>query len=262
MESELLLMTMVQAGLAHCTVVVEDNGGLLLTLFTAGLVGSATHCISMCAPFVLSQVTARLETISLSEMSEFKRLSGAALLPYHFGRMTTYIILGLCVGLLAQGAIQFSGMKWISAALLAFAALFFLGYALKRLGVSFPGLALFGSKSTSPESALSLGLGRILKPFFARPVGLNGYFLGIGLGFLPCGLLYGALAAAGATGDFLAGAFGMAAFALGTVPSLMVVGFVGHMAGQKWQKVVTDLAPMLLIINAGVLAYLAWTLVQ
>lgn len=63
MESELLLMTMLQAGLAHCTVVVEDNGSLLISLFMAGLVGSATHCVTMCAPFVLSQVTTRLEHI-------------------------------------------------------------------------------------------------------------------------------------------------------------------------------------------------------
>ncbi len=259
MDQELLLMTMLQEGLAHCTVVVEDNGSLLISLFMAGLLGSATHCIGMCAPFVLSQVSARLEMVSLKDMSEFKRLSGAALLPYHFGRMTTYIVLGFFVGLLAQGAIQFSGMKWISAVLLLLAAIFFLGYALRRLGVSFPHMPFFGS--AEKESAFSAKLGHLLKPFFARPVGLNGYILGVGLGFLPCGLLYGALAAAGASGDFLAGAFGMAAFALGTVPSLIVIGLAGHMAGQKWQKAVTDLAPMLLIINSGVLVYLAWTLV-
>lgn len=261
MEQELLLMTMLQAGLAHCTVVVEENGSLLVSLFIAGLLGSATHCMSMCAPFVLSQVTARLETIKLDQMSEFKRLTGAALLPYHFGRMTTYIVLGLFVGLLAQGAIEFSGMKWISAALLILAALFFLGYALKRLGVSFPNMPFLGANQKQ-ESALSVGMGKLLKPFFARPTGLNGYFLGLGLGFLPCGLLYGALAAAGASGDFVAGAFSMAAFALGTVPALMAVGFAGHMAGQKWRKVVTDLAPILLILNAGVLGYLAWTLIK
>lgn len=260
MEQELLLMTMLQSGLAHCTVVVEDNGSLLASLFLAGLLGSATHCVTMCAPFVLSQVTTRLETIKLDEMSEFKRLTGAALIPYHLGRMTTYIVLGFAVGLLAQGAIQFSGMKWISAALLIMAAFFFLGYALKKLGILFPKLPLLGT-SQQQESGLSASMGRILKPFFANPVGLNGYILGIGLGFLPCGLLYGALAASGATGDYVAGAFGMAAFALGTVPSLMAIGFAGHLAGQKWRTVVTDLAPILLILNSGVLAYLAWTLV-
>jgi len=260
MEQDLLLMTMLQAGLAHCTVVVEDNGSLLISLFLAGFLGSATHCISMCAPFVLSQVTARLESIPVEKMSEFRRLTGAALIPYHLGRMTTYIILGLAVGLLAQGAIQFSGMKWISAFLLLLAALFFLGYALKRLGASFPNMPLLGANQKE-ESTLSKGMGKFLKPFFAKPTGLNGYFLGLGLGFLPCGLLYGSLAAAGATGDFVAGAFGMTAFALGTIPMLMMVGFAGHMAGQKWRVVMTDLAPILLILNSGVLAYLAWTLI-
>lgn len=251
---------MLDSGLAHCTVVVQNNGGLLASLFLAGLLGSATHCMSMCAPFVLSQVTARLETIKLDQMSEFKRLSGAALVPYHLGRLTTYIGLGLGVGLLAQGAIEFSGMRWISAALLVFAAFFFLGYALKKLGIIFPNFPLLGT-SQKQDSALSAKMGKVLKPLFANPVGLNGYFLGIGLGFLPCGLLYGALAAAGATGDMLAGAFGMAAFAIGTIPSLMAVGFAGHLAGQKWRTVITDLAPILLILNSGVLAYLAWTLI-
>jgi uncharacterized protein len=260
MEQDLLLMTMLQAGLAHCTVVVQDNGSLLATLFIAGLVGSATHCISMCAPFVLSQVSARLETIPVEKMSEFRRLSGAALIPYHLGRMTTYVGLGFAVGLLAQGAIEFGGMKWLSASLLILASTFFLGYALKRLGVSFPNIPFLGSNQKK-ESALSLGMGKLLKPFFARPTGLNGYFLGIGLGFLPCGLLYGALAAAGASADFVAGAFGMAAFALGTIPALMMIGFAGHLAGQKWRTVITDLAPILLILNSGVLAYLAWTLI-
>lgn len=260
MDQELLLLSMLESGLAHCTVVIQDNGGLLISLFLAGLLGSATHCISMCAPFVLSQVTARLETIPLEKMSEFRRISGAALLPYHFGRMTTYILLGLCAGLLAQGVIEFSGMKWISAFLLLFAAFFFFGYALKRLGVSFPSLWFFGTHRQG-ESPFSKKLASLLKPLFSRPIGLNGYFLGVGLGFLPCGLLYGALAAAGSSGGFLAGALGMTAFAIGTIPSLIFVGIAGHMAGQKWRTVITDLAPLLLIINSGVLAYLAWTLI-
>jgi len=260
MDQDLLLLSMLDAGLAHCTVVIQDNGGLLISLFLAGLLGSATHCLSMCAPFVLSQVTARLETIPLEKMSEFRRLSGAALLPYHFGRMTTYIILGLCAGLLAQGAIEFSGMKWISSVLLMLAAVFFLGYALKRLGLSFPNMLFFGSSQNS-EGLFSKTFTGLLKPLFAQPTGINGYFLGLGLGFLPCGLLYGALAAAGSSGDFVTGAMGMGVFALGTVPSLIGVGLAGHMAGQKWREVISDLAPILLIINAGILAYLAWSLI-
>lgn len=258
MEDQLLLMTMVQAGLSHCTVVIEQNGHILMSLFMAGLLGSATHCIGMCGPFVLSQVTARLETIPLKEMSEFKRLTGAALVPYHLGRLTTYIFLGAAVALLAKGALSFGGMKWLSAALLLIAAFMFLGYALKRLGIILPRLNPFKGTGTPPLVQRFSGM---LSPLFARPLGWRGYGLGIGLGFLPCGLLYGALAAAGASGDPLAGAFSMIAFGLGTIPSLLVIAFAGHMAGQKWRQAMVDLAPLLLIINAGVLSYLAWTLV-
>jgi len=59
----------------------------------------------------------------------------------------------------------------------------------------------------------------------------------------------------------LAGAFSMIAFGLGTIPSLFAVALAGHMAGQKWRQVMSDLAPLLLIVNAGVLSYLAWTLI-
>jgi uncharacterized protein len=260
MDQELLLLSMLDTGLAHCTVVIQNNGGLLFSLFMAGLLGSTTHCLSMCAPFVLSQVTARLETIPLDKMSEFRRLSGAALLPYHFGRMTTYVVLGISAGLLAQGLIEFSGMKWISAALLILASLFFLGYALKRLGINFPNLVFWGA-GQNKEVFFAKILSSFLKPFFAQPIGLNGYFLGLGLGFLPCGLLYGALAAAGSSGDSLTAAIGMVFFTFGTIPSLIIVGFAGHMASRKWRSVISDLAPILLIINSGVLAYLAYALI-
>lgn len=259
MDQDQLLLSMLDAGLSHCTVVIETNSTLLISLFVAGLLGSATHCLGMCAPFVLSQVTARLERVSVSEMSEFKRLSGAALIPYHLGRMTTYILLGLGAALLAKGMLAISGLKEISAALLFIAALFFLGYGLKRLGVTLPKLPLIGRESGS-LGPLGQRLSKSLKPCFAQPTGFRGYLLGVGLGFLPCGLLYGALAAAGASGDLLTAGFAMAAFTLGTVPILMVVAFAGHLAGQKWRSAVLDLAPILLILNAGVLGYLAFRL--
>ncbi|WP_081786513.1 urease accessory protein UreH domain-containing protein [Kordiimonas gwangyangensis] len=41
--------------LSHCQAVIGDHGGLLLTLFLGGLMGSATHCVGMCGPFVVAQ---------------------------------------------------------------------------------------------------------------------------------------------------------------------------------------------------------------
>ena len=98
----------------------------------------------------------------------------------------------------------------------------------------------------------------LVRPLFARPEGWRGYILGVALGFLPCGLLYGALAAAAASGRPLAGALAMLAFSLGTVPSLLAVGVAGHVASQRFRSAALHLMPALMLVNAAVLSYLAW----
>ncbi|WP_148561018.1 sulfite exporter TauE/SafE family protein [Magnetospira sp. QH-2] len=248
------MQTLLESGLAHCKVVAVDNSGLLVSLFMAGLLGGLTHCIGMCGPFVLSQVTARLEATPASAMREWQRLTGAALLPYHLGRMTTYMALGAGIALLAGGAVSLTGYRWLSALLLGLAALFFIGYALRAL---VPSLSLMGSGGKG-ESWWSRNVGRVVKPLFSRPLGWRGYLLGLALGFIPCGLLYGALAAAASAGDPLAGVMAMGAFAIGTMPSLLGVGLAGHMAGLQWREGLIKVAPVLLVVNAAILSYMAW----
>ena len=82
--------------------------------------------------------------------------------------------------------------------------------------------------------------------------------LGVALGFLPCGFLYAALAAASASARPVLGAAAMVAFGLGTAPALMVVGVAGHAAGRRWQRGVTAAAPVLMALNAVLLLALAW----
>ena len=255
MDQEFLLVNLLASGLAQCRAVAVEHGGLLTSLFVAGLLGSASHCVGMCGPFVLGQTVARLESRPAAEMREFHRLAGAALVPYHLGRMTTYAGLGAVAAALAGGIIDITGLRWLSAALLALAALFFLGYAVSRLRVHVPWL------SSGGETWWSRRIGRRIRPLFDRPVGLRGYVLGVALGFLPCGLLYGALAAAAAGGGALAGGLAMVAFAAGTVPALVAVGLAGHVAGRHWQGVVARATPVLMMINAAALSYLAWRVV-
>jgi sulfite exporter TauE/SafE len=81
------------------------------------------------------------------------------------------------------------------------------------------------------------------------------------LGFIPCGLLYGALAAAASSGEILTGAVAMAVFALGTVPSLLVVGVVGQVAATRFRRAMAVAVPALMLMNAAVLSYLAVSLV-
>lgn len=251
---------MIAAGLSHCSGVVAEQGGLLTSLLFTGLVGGVSHCIGMCGPFVLSQVGARLERIPADRMREWHRLTGAALLPYQLGRMTTYAILGAVAAGLAGRLNDWSGLRWLSAVLLLLAAVLFVGHAVPRLKRLWQPNAVTGPVGAGPGGA-SGWIGRVAAPLFTAPVGWRGYALGVVLGFIPCGLLYAALAVAAATGDPVAGAFGMMAFCLGTLPNLFAVGLVGHLAGQRWRGLIAQAAPVLLILNAGVLVWLAASLV-
>ena len=221
---------------------VAQRYGILAALFALGLVGSVTHCIGMCGPFVLGQVANRLD--GAGEASEFARLKAAALLPYHFGRLTTYAALGAVAGGLSQAVVSLTGFKEFLAAMLAIGALTMLGAALGHFS--------FGFGISAPARLL----GR-LRPLFARPSGLRGYGLGLVLGLLPCGMVYGALTIAAAGGGPAEGALGMAAFAAGTMPALMAAGFAGALAARRWKTMLRYVAGPLLLLNAATLGWLA-----
>lgn len=252
MNHDAMLFDLLASGISVCRVAVEDHSSLLASLFLAGLVGSLGHCTGMCGPFVLAQVMARLEALPASAMTETHRLLGAVLLPYHLGRAISYAGLGAAAAGLIGGAVDATGLKRLSAVLLALAALFFLGYGLKRFGLSLPFLP------ATAEGPVGRAVARFAKPLLARPVGLRALGLGIALGFLPCGLLWGALAAAASSGDPLGGAFAMLAFAVGTMPALLAVGLAGHLAGRHWREAAGQAAPFLLVANAALLCYMAW----
>ncbi len=244
-------LSLLEAGLNQCAVVVGRDGGLLLALLTAGLVGGVTHCAGMCGPFVLAQVTARLERVPAARMSEFHRLAGAAVLPYHLGRATSYAAVGAVAATVAGHVAALPGLKWLSVALLGFAALFFLGYAVRGLSAWVPAFDGAARRWWGDRVA------RLARPLFGNPTGWRGYGLGVALGFIPCGLLYGAVAVAAASGSALTGALGMLAFTLGTVPSLLAVGLAGHLAGRAWRTAVARAAPVVMVGNAGVLGWMA-----
>lgn len=235
------------SGYDICRMTAQTQSGALGGLFLTGLVGSLVHCSGMCGPFVLSQIGARLEGVPIAQLTEWRRLSGAALIPYHLGRATTYGLLGAiaasAVGHLAGGGAWLQGA---SALLLGLAALLLIGMAIPKLHLA--------AASLSP---LNNWVAAQAKPLFERPTGFRGYGLGVVLGFIPCGLLYAALAASASLGGWLAGLMGMLAFTAGTVPMLVAVGLAGHVAFRLWRQPFVRLAPWLLLVNGLVLGILA-----
>lgn len=261
MDEQQVLIRILESGWAQCAQILQEDGGVFLTALIAGLVGSVTHCVGMCGPFVISQVTSRMEQLPLEKMSEFRRLTGAALLPYQFGRLTTYSILGGLAGLFADSVSVLVEVWWIGPVLLILAGLFFLVFGVMgivpHLGGLFPQLSGQKSSGQKVTSWWNRTFGDRLRPLFAAPFGLRGYALGVMLGFIPCGLVYGALVLAAASGAMISGALVMMVFGLGTVPMLFVTGFVGQYAAGRFRALMVPVGRGLMIVNALILFVLA-----
>ncbi len=227
-------------------------------LFLAGLAGGVTHCAGMCAPFVLAQAGALADRSAGGGM--VARLSGAALLPYHLGRMLGYAALGALAGGMAGLVTQLSGLRWLLAALLLGAALLMAAQAAGLLPerwrpARLPRLPVAQGPGAGGRLAALVGW------LLAAPGGWRGVGLGLALSALPCGLLYAALAGAAATGSALAGATVMAAFVAGTIPALVGVALMGRLFLRRAGPGLRLAAAALFALNAAVLAGMAWRLV-
>ena len=143
-------------------------------------------------------------------LCERQRIGNGMLLPYHARAAVHLRRAGGGGGRFGRGAGAAAWFGRFSAALLVLAAALFLALALRRM---LPGLTSF---ERAPRFWGRL-LGRWTRAI-PRGSAAGEFLLGVALGFLPCGFLYAALAAAAASGRPALGAAGMVAFGLGTVP--------------------------------------------
>lgn len=178
--------------------------------FSAGLAGSG-HCLGMCGGIVTAL------SLSRRDANAVQRLLYNLL--YHAGRIGTYSLLGLLVGLVAQAGMVESlkpAFRWLFLAANIFVA---------ALGM----FTVLGVRSFGISALDGSGWG-FLKRQLAR-LTTNGSVLtalptGILMGFLPCGLVYGVLISAATSGSALKGGSMMLAFGCGTVPVLLAYGQV------------------------------------
>ncbi|MGB0718851.1 MAG: sulfite exporter TauE/SafE family protein [Bdellovibrionales bacterium] len=221
--------------------------GLPVSLFLAGLVGGATHCSLMCAPFVLAQTKDNID---------LKRPAPYLLLPYHLGRMTTYVMLAVLVSSVLNLAFIASDLRaMISAPLLVLAGIIFLVSAFPALASLFPWAA--NIRITAPYALIS----RYTKKLMHGGGVLKRYLLGILLGFMPCGLVVSALLAAASAPNPAYAAAAMAAFTIGTMPSLLLVAVGGHALQQKYPLAAKHMSRGAMAVSSLWLFFLAGTLV-
>lgn len=227
--------------------VLFAQGGVLIGLLAAGAVGSVAHCGPMCGPFVLGQVAGRLARVPAAGLCERHRIAAGLLLPYHLGRIGVYTLLG---ALAAGAGAALGAVPWLTrlgGVALVLAALLFADQAARRWFPR-PG-RVAGGRPRGIAAWLARG-------WLARRGRFAELAMGAALGFLPCGFLYAAVAVAAGSGAMWRGAVAMAAFGLGTMPALVVIGIAGGAAGRAWQSVLRAASPVIFAANAVLLLVL------
>ena len=184
---------------------MPDSG--FLALFLVGLLGG-THCVGMCGGIV--------GALSLGAPARW-----AMHLAYNTGRIISYGIAGAIAGVLGAASLTLDGQAPIRLFLYLLANLMLVALGLYLLGVT-RALAFserFGQKLWRHIQPLT----RRFLP--ARSVA-QAFPLGLLWGWLPCGLVYSALATALTAGSAERGALMMLSFGLGTLPNLLLAGIL------------------------------------
>lgn len=197
------------------------SGQLLITVLAASLLGS-THCAGMCGPFVLIIAGAK------RDISFPFRLAA-----YHFGRLTTYVTLGVVAGALGASLNLASGLwGWQqTAAYVAGAAMLVtaLVIVLRQLGLRLRHLPI------------PLRWMRLIHTGFrgvARwPAVPRSYVIGLLTTLLPCGWLYAFVIVAAGSADVLQASFIMTAFWVGTLPLLSLLGWTSATVAPRMRTV-------------------------
>jgi len=183
--------------------------------FLMGLI-SSLHCIGMCGSII--------GTLTLS-LSPDIRNKKSLLLPfvfnYNLGRITSYAIAGALAGVVQSIALMHMSpsnghrlLQILSAIIMASAGLYIAGW--------FPRFAYIEKIGTHFWKKIE-PFGRRLIPVKNRT---QAFLFGMIWGWLPCGLVYTALAVAATAGDITKSALTMLAFGLGTLPAVMGVGIM------------------------------------
>lgn len=233
----------------------SHNFTIILTLMSLGFFGGFSHCIGMCGPFVLSQVSSNLKNISLNNYSTFQKLRGMALMPYHLGRITTYSFIGFFCSAITTNLKDIVNFNRLSGFLLLIASLFFLQKFFEdKLFVRKINLEQrINFKIKLPKFKMAAHINLLLQRLFKNPQGFNGFLLGIILGFIPCGLLYGAFALAATVKPPLLAAFAMTMFGIMTIPALLASAFGGYVFFKANNNNFKIFSKIIILINIATL---------
>ena len=194
--------------------------------FLLGIAGGA-HCLGMCGPLAL-----------------FGRASssGPAFGAYHAARIGVYVAFGALAG---WAGTAIAGAGWRNG--LAMTA----GVVLIAQAVGLVGWAI-GPRSGRALRAIASGLAELSRRLPQQPISRSAV-LGTLNGLLPCGLLYGALAAAAGLGRASDAIVFMTGFGLGALPAFAVLAGSTRVLIPRDSALLRYAAPAALVLVGGLL---------
>ncbi|HRD92070.1 MAG TPA: sulfite exporter TauE/SafE family protein [Accumulibacter sp.] len=204
-----------------------------LALLLVGLLGG-THCVVMCGGIVGALSMGGPARASLH-------------LAYNAGRIASYAAAGALVGALGEASLALSGQLPLRSVL----------YLLANLMLVALGLYLMGmTRALAFTERFGQKLWRHLQPltrhFLPARTVRQAFPLGLLWGWLPCGLVYSALATALTSGSAWHGAGLMLAFGAGTLPNLLLAGLLATRLQAYAHRPALRVASGLLILAFGV----------
>lgn len=202
---------------------------IFLSAIIIGLLGSL-HCVGMCGPIALA--------LPLGQGNWRAKLGGVLL--YNSGRVMSYASVGALFGVLGQG-FAMAGLQQVLSIGLGFFILIMLLVPAKV-------------KYSWGVSKSFVKWGNTIKDVFGRQLHARRksslFAIGFLNGFLPCGLVYMALAGAIATGTAAGGALFMSAFGLGTVPMMFTVAITKNLFSVSFRNHLRKAVPYFISVMA------------
>jgi sulfite exporter TauE/SafE len=207
-----------------------------IAVFLVGLLGG-THCMAMCGGIVGA----------LTVGTPAGRPQWPLHLAYNLGRISSYALAGAVLGAIGSAGLLLNEALPVQMTLYVLANLMLVALGLYLIGV--PQGLTFLERGGQKVWARIQPLTRRFLPATSVSRALP---LGMLWGFLPCGMVYSVLATALLTGSAVRGAGLMLAFGLGTLPNLLLAGFLLRRFRDVVQGRAVRLVSGLLVLGFGV----------
>ena len=188
---------------------------------------SSFHCLGMCGPIAL--------VLPLNRKNNWTILAGT--LQYSLGRIITYSLLGVLVGLIGVTINIFGVLQWISIV----AGIALVIYAWKKQLLSW-------LPKSSGSFGFQIGVQKMMHVMVKSKSPFRLFTFGLINGMLPCGMVYVALMNAILVNDLAISPLAMTFFGIGTLPVMVAVPFFIHKLSKSARGKLNRAIPYLLTV--------------